>query len=117
MHKNYRTNWTPQNVLEGPKVSKLEFRYHEHIQSVHDFILAERLSEFQLHIDSSAKMLPVMMAAGHSQYGKAIRFTLQQFMQFDGQTKAFFISNKHPQSNIQATSGVAYGRTNQLSKL
>ena len=52
-------------------------------------------------------MLPVMMAAGHSQYSKAIRFTLQQFMQFDGQTKAFFISNKHPLSNIQATSGVA----------
>ena len=56
-------------------------------------------------------MLPVMMAAGHSQYGKVIRFTLQQFMQFDKQTKAFFISNKHPQSNIQAMSGVAFGRT------
>ena len=62
-------------------------------------------------------MLPVMMAVDHSQYGKSIRFTLQQFMQFDGQTKAFFISNKHPLSNIQATSGVAYGRTYQLNKL
>ena len=77
------------------RTQSLWIRYHEHIQIVRDFIRAERLSDIQLHIDSSAKMLTVMMAAGHSQYGKAIRFTLQQFMQFDGQTKAFFISNKH----------------------
>ena len=51
--------------------------YHNHIQIVREFFQAERLSDIQLHMNTSAKMLPVMMAAGHTQYGKAIRFTLQ----------------------------------------
>ena len=62
------------------RTQSLWIRYHEHIQIVRDFIRAERLSNIQLHIGSCTEMLPVMMAAGHSQYGKAIRFILQQFI-------------------------------------
>ena len=58
------------------RIQSLWIRYHEHIQIMRDSIRAERLSDIQLHIGSSAKMLPVMMAAGHSHYGKAIRFIL-----------------------------------------
>ena len=72
------------------RTQSLWIRYHEHIQIVLDFIRVERLSDIQPHIDSSAKMLAVMMAAGHSQYGEAIRFTVQQFVQFDGQTKGYY---------------------------
>ena len=72
------------------RTQSLWIRYHEHIQIVLDFIRVERLSHIQLLIDSSAKMLAVMMAAGHSQYGKSIHFTVQQFVQFDGLTKGFY---------------------------
>ena len=72
------------------RTQSLWIRYHEHIQNVLDFIRVERLSDIQLHIGSSAKMLAVMMAADHSQYGKAIHFTVQQFVQFDGRTKGFY---------------------------
>ena len=40
-------------------------------------------------------MLPVMMAAGHGQYGKATRYTLQQYLQLDGPTKDFFVIDKN----------------------
>ena len=72
------------------RTQSLWIRYHEHIQIVLDFIRVERLSDIQLHIDSSAKILAIMTAAGHSQYGKAIRFTVQQFIQFDGRRKGFY---------------------------
>ena len=66
------------------RTQSLWIRYHEHIQIVRDFIRAERLSNIQLHIGSSAKMLSLMMTAGHSQYGKAILLYPTTVHQFDG---------------------------------
>ena len=99
------------------RTQSLWIRYYEHIQIVRDFIRAERLSDIQLHIGSSAKMLPVMMVAGHSQYGKAIRFILQQFINFKYRQKPSLSAINTTKSSFQATSGVAYGRTYHSNKL
>lgn len=77
------------------RTQRLWVEFHENVQIVRDFVRAERVSDIQLHMNASAKMLPVMMAAGHAQYAKAIRLTLQQFLKFDGQTKAFFVTDKN----------------------
>ena len=99
------------------RTQNLWIRYHEHIQIVCDFIRAERLSDIQLHIGSSAKMLPVMMVAGHSQYGKATRFIQQQFINLMDRQKPSLSAINTTLSNFQATRGVAYGRTYQSSEL
>ena len=66
------------------------------MQVIRDFIRAERLSDAKLSMQSTAAMLPTMMAAGHTEYGKALRFALQKFTEHDGQIKAFYLTqNDH----------------------
>ena len=48
--------------------AKLWIRYHHLVQMVKDFIRAERLSDFKLHLSVVCEMLPTFAAAGHSQY-------------------------------------------------
>ena len=75
---------------------KLWVQLHEYVQVIRDFIRAERLSDAKLSMQSTAAMLPTMMAAGHTEYGKALRFALQKFIDHDGQIKAFYLTqNDH----------------------
>ena len=75
-----------------------------------DFIRAKRLPDTELYLQCTARMLPTVMAAGHGQYGKALRFILQQFLKYDGLIKAFFLTAKHH------INGQGYGLTSALSK-
>ena len=40
-------------------------------------------------------MIPTIAAAGRGQYAKALRFTLEQFLKFSVNTKAFFYCAKY----------------------
>ena len=62
-------------VENAGKTQKLWMQYHKHVCIIKDFIRAERLSDFKLHLVTPAKMLPTLAAAGHGQYAKAIRLT------------------------------------------
>ena len=43
-----------------------------------DFIRAERLHDFDLHLAIVAKMLPIFATAGRGKYSKALRLSLEQ---------------------------------------
>ena len=57
---------------------------------VKDFIRADRLTDFKLHLKSVATMLPSFAASGHGQYSKAARLTLEHVLKFGPQVKLFF---------------------------
>ena len=54
---------------------------------VKDFIRADRLTDFKLHLKSVATMLPSFAASGHGQYSKAARLTLEHVLKFGPQVK------------------------------
>ena len=62
-------------VENAGKTQKFWMQYHKHVCIIKDFIRAERLSDFKLHLVTPAKMLPTLAAAGHGQYAKAIILT------------------------------------------
>ena len=64
--------------LSGNKIASLWFLYMEYITIVKQYILAERTSNWKLHLSSVAKMLNLFAATGHVHYTKSARFYLQQ---------------------------------------
>ena len=47
------------------------------VQFIKDFIRAERMSDFDLHLSVVCSMLPIFAAAGRSQYAKGARLYLE----------------------------------------
>lgn len=85
-----------EQLKSSGHTQKLWAQLHDYVQVIRDFIRAERLSNAKLSMQSTAAMLPTMMAAGHTEYGKALRFALQKFIEYDGQIKAFYLTqNDH----------------------
>ena len=81
------------------RAAKLWMKYHHLISIVKDFILAERLHDFDLHLSTATKMLPIFAAAGHGQYAKGLRLYLELMaiyeMQYNDVTKAFRVKGLH----------------------
>ena len=50
------------------------------MRRVQEFILAERLHDWQGHLNAVAKMLSIFAAAGHGQYAKFGRLYLQEML-------------------------------------
>lgn len=89
-----RVNDRLGGIEKRGKTQKLWLQYHDHVQIMRSYIRAERTSDADLYLKCSALMLPIVMAAGHGQYGKALRYTLQQSLRYEGQVKAFFLTAK-----------------------
>lgn len=66
-----------KEVSEKGRTAALWIQYHHLVQLVKDFIRAERLSDFKLHLSVVCEMLPTFAAAGHSQYAKGARLYLE----------------------------------------
>ena len=64
--------------LEHQRTSKLWLRYLQYVSILKKFIFAERTSNWQLHLDSSAEMLNLFASTGHINYAKSARFYIQQ---------------------------------------
>ena len=64
--------------LEYQRTSKLWLLYLQYISILKKFILAERTSNWQLHLDSSTEMLNLFASTGHINYAKSARFYIQQ---------------------------------------
>ena len=84
-----------EDLEKSGKTQKLWTQHHKLVQLMRDYIRAERTSDAAMYLKCTAGMLPIVMAAGHTQYGKALRFTLQQFLKLGGQVKYFFLNAKH----------------------
>ena len=64
--------------LEHQRTSKLWLLYLQYISILKKFILAERTSNWQLHLDSSTEMLNLFASTGHINYAKSACFYIQQ---------------------------------------
>ena len=64
-------------LAEKGRTGKLWVQYHNMVQLIKDFIRAERLSDWQLHLSVVCRMLPYFAAAGHGQYAKGARLYLE----------------------------------------
>ena len=83
------------STASAGKTQKLWIHYHNHVQLLKDFIRAERTSNYRLHLSIIAKMMPVLASAGHGQYAKAVRLTLEMTLQFGEPENAFFFGSGH----------------------
>jgi hypothetical protein len=71
---------TLQDLQETSRTAKLWVFYHQLVRRVQDFIFAERLHDWQGHLNAVAKMLDIFAAAGHGQYAKFGRLYLQEML-------------------------------------
>ncbi len=70
---------------ETSRTAKLWVLYHQLMRRVQEFILAERLHDWQGHLNAVAKMLGIFAAAGHGQYTKFGRLYLQEMLRLPKQ--------------------------------
>ena len=64
--------------LEHQRTSNLWLLHLQYISILKKFILAERTSNWQLHLDLSTEILNLFASTGHINYAKSARFHIQQ---------------------------------------
>lgn len=67
-------------LRERNRTSKLWIQEFQLVNLILDFILAERIGAWQLHINTVCKMLPYFHAAGHLPYAKSAHLYVQQML-------------------------------------
>ena len=72
---------------ERSQTAKLWLQYLHHIHVLKRFIIAERTSNWSLHLHSTTDMLNLFAASGHPNYAKNAHLSVQQMMS---------LSEKHP---------------------
>ena len=86
-------------LSSNSRTAALWTTYHGFICLIKDFIRAERLHDFELHLAIVAKMLPIFAAAGRGQYSKALRLYLEQItvleIQYGALVKTFKVVSLH----------------------
>ena len=60
------------------RTSKLWMQYCDMVDILRNFITAERLGEWDQHLQSITEMLPYLAAAGHNNYTKSVVLYLKQ---------------------------------------
>ena len=88
-----------EKLSSNSRISDLWATYHGFICLINDFIRAERLHDFDLHLAIVAKVLPIFAAAGQGQYSKALRLHLEQMtvqeIQYGALVKTFKVVGLH----------------------
>ena len=64
-------------VKEGSRTASLWLQYMRMVDILHQFIKAERIGNWELHLQTVKEMLPYLAAAGHNLYVKSARMYLQ----------------------------------------
>ena len=70
-----------KQTLKEHRTAKLWLQYIEMIGILHMFIKAERIGDWNLHLQAVQKMLPYFAAAGHNLYTKSAYIYLQKMQQ------------------------------------
>ena len=71
---------TLKDLPKTTRTAKLWVLYHKLMSRVQEFILAERLNDWQGHLNAFAKMLGIFTVAGHGQYAKFGLLYLQEML-------------------------------------
>ncbi len=66
-----------KNDLSTRRTAKLWLQYLSMVEILQKFIKAERIGDWQLHLQALSEMLPFFAAAGHYHYAKSARLYLQ----------------------------------------
>ena len=85
-----------QELRERSRTAKLWLQYWHHIQLLKRFIIAERTSNWSLHLQSTTDILNLFTASRHLNYAKSARLYAQQMM---------CLSEKHPWFHEQFENG------------
>ena len=70
-----------KNMLKGSRTAKLWLQYMDMIDLLRQYIRAERLGNWQLHLNTTMEMLPYFAASGHNNYLKSSHIYLQKMQQ------------------------------------
>ena len=70
-------------LTEKSRTAKLWFLYLEYVQIVKNFIRAERIGDWNLHLTTLRQMLNLFAATGHHNYAKCARLYLQLMSQLE----------------------------------
>ena len=67
-----------EELEKKSRTAKSWFKYIDYVKIAKDFIAAERISNWELHLESFSKMLNIFAATGHGNYAKCGRVYLQE---------------------------------------
>ena len=76
-HLEHEYEELKKKLESSSRTAKLWLQYLNYIKILKDFICAERLSNWNLHLNSVSKMLNLSAATGHRQYAKSACLYLQ----------------------------------------
>jgi len=69
-----------RELFSQSRTARLWLQYIEYIDLVKLFLLAERMSDWHLHLTACSRMLNLFAAAGHYNYAKSVRVYVQQMI-------------------------------------
>ena len=72
-----------KNSLKCSRTASLWLQYMDMIDILRKFLRAERLGDWQLHLQAVSEMLPFMAAAGHNLYTKSLRLYIQRMIDLE----------------------------------
>lgn len=87
-----------RELVQRSRTAQLWFQYMECIDIIKRFILAERTSNWTLHIQATMQMLNIFAAAGHINYAKSARLYVQQMQSLSSThpwLHKLFMNGKH----------------------
>ena len=74
-------------LRKDSRTAKLWIQYIDYVNIMKDYIIAERTSDWQLHLATLSKMLNLFAATGHIHYARSARMYIQQMSE---------LSSKYP---------------------
>ena len=84
---NKKLEQEKQRLTETSRTGQLWVQYMEYAQVIKMFIFAERIEDWESHLDATRRMLNLFAAIGHYNYAKCDRMYLQQMLE---------LSSNHP---------------------
>ena len=69
--------------LQSSGTASLWFQYLDMIDILRNFIRAQRIGNWELHLQSLSDMLPYLAASGHNHYTKCVWIYLQQMSKLE----------------------------------
>ena len=81
------------NLSKTYRTAKLWISYLHYVHILKSFILAERTSNWALHVESTLNMLNLFAASGHISYAKSARFYVQQMQDLHSHNHGYINSS------------------------
>ena len=91
---NKKLEQEKQRLTETSRTGQLWVQYMEYAQVIKMFIFAERIEDWESHLDATRRMLNLFAAAGQYSYAKCDRMYLQQMLELPSNYPSLYKSFK-----------------------